>query len=67
VPDTPLQPHELDTYKTDVQTEAESPDLDIPTAGQDARPWVALGIVLLGLFVVTLIAAIAFGFFSSAG
>ena len=61
MPDTPLRPDELDTYKTDVQTDAEAPESGGITPSRDTRPWIALGLVLLALFVVTLLAAIAFG------
>jgi hypothetical protein len=55
MPDTPLRPDELETYKTDVQTEAESTDSDIPTPGTDSRPWVALGLVLFVVFIGALL------------
>jgi hypothetical protein len=58
MPDTPLRPDELETYKTDVLTAAEEPDPALPTPGGDSRPWVGLGIVLLVLFLVVLVAAI---------
>ena len=57
MPDTPLRPDELETYKTPVQTESEASDGATP----DSRPWVAVGLVLLVLFVLMLLAAIAFG------
>ena len=60
MPDTPLRPDELDTYKTDVATESEAPDPPVPTPGGDARPWLVLGLVLLGVFVVALLAALAY-------
>lgn len=62
MPDTPLRPDELEAYKTDVQTEAERPDPSSPSAspGNDARPWILLGLILLAVFVVALLAALAF-------
>jgi hypothetical protein len=60
MPDTPLRPDELDTYKTDVATDAEDPDPRVPTPGGDARPWLVLGLVLLVVFVVALLAALAY-------
>ena len=59
MPDTPLRPDELETYKTPVQTESEASDG--AAAGPDARPWIAVGLILLLVFVLMLLAAIAFG------
>jgi ABC-type Na+ efflux pump permease subunit len=59
MPDTPLRPDELETYKTPVQTASEASDDATP--GRDSRPWIAFGLVLLVLFIVMLLAAIAFG------
>jgi hypothetical protein len=56
MPDTPLRPDELDTYGTDVQTDAEAPDPKTP----DARPGVLIGLALLVVFVIALVAALAF-------
>jgi len=61
MPDTPLRPEELETYKTDVQTESEASDADPIGPNLDARPWVALGMVLLVLFVLALAVALVFG------
>ena len=61
MPDTPLRPDELEMYKTDVQTDAEAPDTGVPTPGGDARPWMLLAVVVLVIFVVMLIAWLAFG------
>jgi hypothetical protein len=58
MPDTPLRPDELETYKTPVQTESEASDGT--TQGRDARPWIGFGLVLLVLFVLMLLAAIGF-------
>jgi hypothetical protein len=59
LPDTPLRPDELETYKTDVATEAEALDTGAPTPGADARPWLGLGIGLLVVFLVALALGIA--------
>ncbi len=58
MPDTPLRPDELETYKTPVQTESEASGRGY---ARFSRPWVAVGLVLLVLFVLMLLAAIAFG------
>ena len=55
LPDTPLRPDELETFKTDVATEAEAPD----RASADARPWILVGFVLLGIFLAALIIGVA--------
>jgi hypothetical protein len=60
MPDTPLRPDELDTYKTDVQTDAEAADSSAPTPARDSRPWIVLGLVLLVVFLLTLVVAISF-------
>ena len=60
LPDTPLHPDELETYKTDVQTEAEAEDEDLPTPGQDARPWLGFGLGLLVVFLAALVASLLF-------
>jgi hypothetical protein len=61
MPDTPLRPDELPTYKTDVETDAEAPDPTVPSPGGDPRPWMVAAIVLLVLFVAVLVAWFAFG------
>ena len=61
MPETPLRPDEMDTYKTAVQTQSEASDADADEPGRDSRLWIALGLVLLVLFIMTLLAAIAFG------
>ena len=58
MPDSPLKPDELATYKTDVATEAESPDGDAPTPGEDARPWMGFGLALLAIFVLAMTLAV---------
>ena len=59
MPDTPLRPDELETYKTDVQT-PEVSDRQAPTPGHDARPWIALGLILLIIFILALVVALSF-------
>ena len=58
MPDTPLRPDELETYKTDVQTEDEPEPAGV-TPGSDARPWVVVGLALLVAFVVVILLALA--------
>jgi hypothetical protein len=60
MPDTPLRPDELGTYKTDVLTEAEAADSPIPTPRADSRPWVAIGLVLLVIFIGALLVGATF-------
>jgi hypothetical protein len=62
MPDTPLRPDELETYKTDVQTASEASDDAGPTPAGDARPWMALGLVLLVIFILALLVAVSFLF-----
>jgi len=61
MPETPLRPDEMATYKTAVQTESEASDADAHKPGRDVRVWIALGLILLAIFLVTLLGAIAFG------
>ena len=60
MPDTPLRPDELETYKTDVETASEATDDTGLTPASDARPWMALGLVLLVVFVLALLVAVSF-------
>jgi hypothetical protein len=59
MPDTPLRPDELDTYRTDVQTEDVAPEPPTGTPGADARPWMAIGLAILVVFVAMIILALA--------
>ncbi len=59
MPDTPLRPEEMETYKTDVATDAEAPDPTVPTPGGDARPWIRIGVLLLVLFVAVIVLGLA--------
>jgi hypothetical protein len=59
MPDTQLRPDEYDDYKTEVQTSEVMADDERSAPDEDQRPWVMIGMVLLGFFVVALIAAIA--------
>jgi len=59
MPDTPLRPDELDTYKTDVATDAEEPDTAAPTPAGDARPWIRIGFAFLVLFVLVIVLGLA--------
>ena len=58
MPDTPLRPDELETYKTDVQTDDVAPETPAPTPGTDARPWIAIGVVALIVFVLLIVLAL---------
>ena len=59
MPDTPLRPDELETYRTKVQTEDVAPDPPDGTPGADARPWIAVGAVVLVVFVAAMLLAVA--------
>jgi hypothetical protein len=58
MPDTPLRPDELDDYKTEVQTDEVVADDTRSAPDEDQRPWVMVGMVLLGAFVLALVVAI---------
>ena len=58
MPDTHLRPDELDDYKTEVQTSEVARDDDRTPPDENQRPWVMIGIVLLGIFVVAMFVAI---------
>ena len=58
MPDTHLRPDELDDYKTDVQTAEVARDDDRTPPDENQRPWVMIGIVLLGIFVLAMVVAI---------
>jgi hypothetical protein len=58
MPDTPLRPDELDDYKTEVQTNEVVADDTRTPPDEDQRPWVLVGMVLLGVFVVVLVLGI---------
>jgi hypothetical protein len=59
MPDTPLRPDELDTYRTDVQTAEVADEAPAGTPGADARPWIVVGVVLLVVFVAAIVLAVA--------
>jgi hypothetical protein len=58
MPDTPLRPDELETYKTDVQTDDVAREHPAPTPGTDSRPWIVVGVVALGVFVLLIVLAL---------
>jgi hypothetical protein len=58
MPDTQLRPDEYDDYKTEFQTSEVMADDERSAPDEDQRPWVMIGMVLLGLFVVALVVAI---------
>ncbi len=58
MPDTPLRPDEQSTYATDVQTEDVKPEAPAASPVSDARPWIALGVVMLVVFIVAFVMAI---------
>jgi len=58
MPDTPLRPDELETYKTDVQTDDVAPETPAPTPGTDSRPWIVIGVVALVVFVLLIVLAL---------
>jgi hypothetical protein len=58
MPDTPLRPDELETYKTEVQTDDVARERRAATPGTDSRPWIVVGVVALGVFVLLIVLAL---------
>jgi hypothetical protein len=58
MPESPLRPDELDTYRTEVQTEDVAPEPPAGTPGADARPWIVIGLAILVVFVAMIILAL---------
>ena len=59
MPDTQLRPDELEEYRTEVQTAEVARDDHRSPPDENQRPWVMIGMVLLGVFVVAIVLAIA--------
>jgi hypothetical protein len=61
VGDAPLRPDEYETYRTDPNPERERmAEPDTAAAARESRPWIAIGLVLLAIFVAILVWAVAF-------
>ena len=58
MPDTPLRPDELPDYKTEVQTAEVQEEAPAASPAGNQHPWVLIGMVLLGIFVVVMVLAI---------
>jgi hypothetical protein len=62
--DSPLRPEERETYRTEPNPEEERmPEPETAAAVRESRPWIAVGIVLLVIFLAILAWAVVVPFF----